>query len=552
MKIRLLLLSVLLLFLLGSCEKTTPDPEPASCDHEWPESYALIEPTVEEDGARVYTCVLCGQTKTEVIPALSEEDYFVIRESATCEEEGKETYSSDEWGEYEVVLQATGHKYGREPDYTTAECTTDGEDVYACKNCGEEKKVPRFALGHDYKLLAVHEGTCIDKGYTEYQCLRCGDIFNANYTDYVHDYEVGEYVEGNCAEKGYTPYVCRLCQKEKREYTDYAHIYNKDTGRCALCDAPCAHVFEDYVCSVCRFDIREELNDRSGIFVCGDIMYFGTYPQSHVSDVEIIAVLDEYFLDNASKTEYTYMGITYVKADAAAQASSPMSFSDGTPLSKTLNGGKTVHYFRCDPIAWVQGKNGVLVADRILDTSAYQENYTVSGSVSYYEEQSGIYANNWSVSTVRRFLTETFYQRAFNEKQKALIATTENDNENSGYYKPANSRPWCTQDATTDLIYLPSYADLYEKDAEVDAPNASLTKKVSDYALCTLGADNKLNATSRWYLRSPGLYSGQICTIGSSGELAFDTPLYDEKTINGETKKVGMGIVPALKLHLSE
>ena len=52
MKIRLLLLSVLLFFLLGSCERTTPDPEPASCDHKWPENYSVIEPTVEEDGAR--------------------------------------------------------------------------------------------------------------------------------------------------------------------------------------------------------------------------------------------------------------------------------------------------------------------------------------------------------------------------------------------------------------------------------------------------------------------------------------------------------------------
>ena len=254
MKIRLLLLSVLLLFLLGSCEKTTPDPEPASCDHKWPENYSVIEPTVEEDGARIYTCVHCGQTKTEIIPALSEEDYFVVRIAASCEQDGSETYSSDEWGEYEVVLPETGHDYPTRPDRTTAECETDGEDVFVCKNCGEEKRELRRALGHDLRVLAVHEGTCLEEGYTEYECKRCGNVYNANYTDYVHDYVAGEYVEGNCTEKGYTPYVCRLCHDEKRVYTDYAHIYNKDTGKCTLCDAICAHTFDNYVCSVCHFD----------------------------------------------------------------------------------------------------------------------------------------------------------------------------------------------------------------------------------------------------------------------------------------------------------
>ena len=130
MKKGLLLLSVLLLILLGSCEKTVPDPEPVECEHVWPESYALVEPTVEEDGARIYTCVLCGQTKTEIIPALSEEDYFVVRIAASCEQDGSETYSSDEWGEYEVVLPATGHDYPTRPDRTTAECETDGEDIF--------------------------------------------------------------------------------------------------------------------------------------------------------------------------------------------------------------------------------------------------------------------------------------------------------------------------------------------------------------------------------------------------------------------------------------
>ena len=553
MKVKVLLLSFLFLLIFVACENKTTEPEEPVCEHLWSESYSVTEPTLDEEGARVYTCVLCGKTKSTPIPELSEEDYFLIVDPATCEEDGKETYVSEEWGEYEVVLPATGHDFPAAPTRTTATCTEDGEDVFVCKNCGQEKKTARYAFGHDYQVLAVHEGTCLERGYTEYERKRCGVVYNANYTDYVHEYEAGEYVEGNCTEKGYTPYVCRLCNAEKKEYTDYAHVYNKDTGKCTLCGAACEHDFRDYKCTRCLFDIREELDVRSGVYVYGDVTYFGSYPQSHVSDPDIIAELDEYFAANRTKTERTLSdGITYVKADVSLQSNTALSFSDGTVLSPAVN-GRTVHYFRRDPIAWRQERNGVLVADRILDVSAFQENVTTVGANSYFNAESGVYANNWSISTARRFLSETFYQAAFNEKQKAMIEATTNDNTNSGYYEPSDSRLWCTQEETTDNVFLPSFTDLCEKDAVVDRTNAALCRKVSDYALCSpIVVDGMINGTAKWYLRSPGLSSGYVCAVDEDGKLSSSTLTYKEKEINGDTKKVGMGIVPALKVSLPE
>ncbi len=552
MRAKVLLLSVLFLLILVACENKTTEPEEPACEHLWSESYSVTEPTLDEEGARVYTCVLCGQKKSTPIPELSQEDYFLIVDPATCEEDGKETYSSEEWGEYEILLPKTGHNFPGEPTRTTATCTENGEDVFVCKNCGEEKKETRDAFGHEYYVLAVHEGTCLEKGYTEYGCKRCDAVINADYTDYAHVYEAGGYVEGNCTEKGYTPYVCRLCKTEKKEYTDYAHVYNKDTGECNLCGAVCEHDFRDYECARCQFNIREELDARSGIFVCGDVTYFGSYPQSHVSDSDIIAELDEYFGANKAKTERTLNGIVYVKADVSLQSNTALSFSDGTILSPAVN-GRTVHYFRRDPIAWRQGKNGVLVADCILDVRAFQENVTTVGTNSYFNVENGVYANNWSVSTARLFLSETFYQTAFNEKQKAMIEPTINDNTNSGYYEPSDSRPWCVQEETTDAVFLPSFVDLCEKDALVDKPNAALCRTVSDYALCSpIVVDGMKNVTAKWYLRSPGLSSGYVCAVEEDGKLSCSTLTYKEKEINGDTKKTGMGIVPALKVSLSE
>lgn len=552
MKAKILLLSLLLPFLLVACQDKTKNPEEPVCEHSWPESYSVIEPTLDEEGARVYTCYLCGETKSIPIPELSEEDYFLIIDPATCEEDGKETYISDEWGEYEVVLPATGHDFPAQPVRTTATCTEDGEDVFVCNNCQREKTKVRYAFGHDYKVLAVHEGTCLERGYTEYECKRCGEVFETNFTDKVHDYEEVERVSGDCDERGYTLYRCRLCNEEKKEYDDYVHIYNKDTGKCELCGAECKHDFSDYVCEHCRFDIREELDLRSGVFVFGDAIYLGSYPQSHVSDPDIIAELDEYFAANKTKTERMLNGIVYVKADASLQSNTALSFSDGTLLSPAVN-GRTVHYFRRDPIAWVRGRNGVWVADCILDVFVFQNNVTSVGGVSYFDEENGLYANNWSVSSARRFLSETFLQTAFNEKQRAMILRTENDNTTSGYYEPSDSRPWCAQESTTDDVFLPSFADLYEKDAVTDEPNEALIKKVSDYALCSLiTVDGMTRGSAGWYLRSAGLYSGYVCAVDKDGKLSSSTSVYKEKEINGETQKAGMGIVPALKVDLSE
>ena len=554
MKKGLLLLSVFLLILLGSCEKTVPDPEPVECEHVWPESYALVEPTVEEDGARIYTCVLCGKTKSETVPALSEDDYFVVREPAKCEEEGRETYTSEEWGEYEVVLPPTGHDFGKEPTERTTTCTEDGEKIYVCSRCPAEKRERENAYGHDYHLTGTYEATCFEQGYSEYVCLRCGDEKKGNYTDRKHNFvrDDEHSFAGDCTEEGYILYVCSSCEEQKKEYTGYAHIYNKDTGKCLSCGAACAHDFSDYTCRTCGFDIREELS-RSGIYVYGEVTYFGSYPQSHVSDPAVVAVLDDYFSGNKNKTEYTYNGVRYVKADCTNQSNNALSFSDGTPLSLTLNGNRSVHYFRYDPIAWVRGKNGVLVADCILDSCAFQTVSEEYGGDYYFDRAQRLYENNWSVSDARAFLTDVFFEKAFDARQKAMITVAINDNTDSGFYKPSASRPWCTQDETTDSVFLPAFSDLYETDDVTDRVNAAMQRKVSDYALCTgIKVDGMLSGTASWYLRSAGLYSGYVCSIDSEGKAVGSSPVCKEKEVNGETKKTGMGIVPALKLDLSE
>ncbi len=535
------LIPILLLLLLCSCVEKADKKSKESCNHVWSEDYREVAPTEEEDGARVYSCVLCGETKETAIPMLEEGDeYFVYREDATCEERGSVLYISEEWGEYTVDLPPLGHNYGDAPKECTATCTEDGENIYVCSFCRGEKRETVRAFGHNYVVCAVHEGTCIDKGYTEYQCTRCLETYTANVTDYGHRFVFKEEIPGSCEEKGYKLYVCEECRTEKKEYTDFIHIYNKDTGMCTLCNAECEHTFSDYVCTECRFSIREELEERSGIYVYGDITYFGCYPQSHVSDESLLESLDEVFSDK--KTEHVFRSVKYVSANVTDQSSrSLLDFSDGTQMSAAIS-GREIHYFRYDPIAWKEGKDGVLVAVSILDGGVFQSEEAFETTVNPYfiDEANGIYANNWAASKIRRFLAETFYEKAFNETQKAMISLSENVN--SGGYYSTDIGPWCQQEDTSDRVFLAGFFDLYAEDAVTGVKNEEMEKKATDYALCSgLKIRDYDGHNAQWFLRSAGLYSAQVCAVCDDGSLSSSSQVVEK-----------MGIVPAIRLNSAD
>ena len=87
--------------------------EVPACEHEWDNGVVTTEPTCEEDGVKTYTCVKCGETKTEVIPA-----------------------TGHNWGEWEVT--------------TEADCEKAGVETRTCANCGETETREIPALGHDW------------------------------------------------------------------------------------------------------------------------------------------------------------------------------------------------------------------------------------------------------------------------------------------------------------------------------------------------------------------------------------------------------------------
>lgn len=98
----LAVVSCTMLAFAAACEVTDNTDE---CEHEWGEAVVVKEPTYTEAGENEYTCIKCGETKTEEIAKL------------VCSEH-----------DWEV-------KDSKEPTYTEA-----GYEDKVCKICGEEVK----------------------------------------------------------------------------------------------------------------------------------------------------------------------------------------------------------------------------------------------------------------------------------------------------------------------------------------------------------------------------------------------------------------------------
>ena len=95
--------------LVGCQDTVTPDPAPVTpCEtHTWDEGKITTQPTDTTDGIKTYTCTVCKETKTEIVPRSS---------VSVCEHV---------WNDGVVTTQPTQ--------------TAEGVKTYTCTKCGETK-----------------------------------------------------------------------------------------------------------------------------------------------------------------------------------------------------------------------------------------------------------------------------------------------------------------------------------------------------------------------------------------------------------------------------
>ena len=119
------------------------------CDHAWDEGAVTTEPTCTEDGVKTYTCSLCGETRTEPVPATGHtSDEGVVTTEPTCTEDGVKTYTCTVCGEVLKTesVPATGHSWGDWVLTTEPTLDADGVETRTCQTCGATETRPVAAV----------------------------------------------------------------------------------------------------------------------------------------------------------------------------------------------------------------------------------------------------------------------------------------------------------------------------------------------------------------------------------------------------------------------
>ena len=276
----------------------------------------------------------------------------------------------------------------------------------------------------------------------------------------------------------------------------------------------------------------------------GDTVYFGSYPQTRVTDTATTSALGGF--DSSTWTSYGYYAggsvsdyMYYIDKEYNGERYRGVYFTSYRPYSCSSSSSarysyqddngystSTVYWFKYEPIAWTvvneEGGKATLVADLILDSQQY-------------DYENGSYSNNYAESTIRAWLNDTFYNTAFNDLQKAIIQTTEVDNSatSTGY----SSNPYACEN-TYDRIFLMSYVEA----STWFTSAAARQRQGSDYAKCQglyVSTSSSYAGNSCLWLRSPNYDSYSARYVNYYGYFDYNY-VYDT---NG-------GVLPALVIEL--
>lgn len=299
----------------------------------------------------------------------------------------------------------------------------------------------------------------------------------------------------------------------------------------------------------------------------GDIVEFGSYPQSKVTDSSLVSALNSvsknwvsygyYSGTGCYATDYGTGYATMVQGDWMKYADftyngtkyRAATFSQYRP-SWTCNpssAGKTdqddngytpnnIYYFKYEPLKWrvLDPSTGFVLCESIVDSQAY--NNTIYENGNYWNNTEHTqYANDYATSSIRAWLNDNFYNTAFSSSQKASILTSELDNK--AYDSKYDSK------TTYDKVFLLSYSEMQNTAYGFPAnrnPSPARQAKGTDYAKCQGLYVEPSSGCAFQRLRSASSLSEFTCGVAIEGYL-----ILDDYWIVLDT---GYGVRPALKI----
>lgn len=303
----------------------------------------------------------------------------------------------------------------------------------------------------------------------------------------------------------------------------------------------------------------------------GDIVEFGSYPQSRITNSSLVSALNKvsknwvsygYYSgtgdwgtmvqgDWMKYSDFTYNGTKY-RAVTFSQYRPYSTCDTSSPdNSYQYNNGyapNNIYYFKYEPLKWrvLDPSTGLVLCESIIDSQAYSNTVYCYGTDSYTysytywnDAKHTHYANDYATSSIRAWLNDDFYNTAFSSSQKADILTSELDNKAA-----KTSYSQYDSETTYDKVFLLSWSEMqntaYGFPANWDSSYARQAKG-TDYAKCQ-GLDLDIDSSSEYSdqcLRSAtGYISEEACYVNIHGDLSYCCYVYI----------TGLGIRPALKI----
>lgn len=279
--------------------------------------------------------------------------------------------------------------------------------------------------------------------------------------------------------------------------------------------------------------ITEDFSMDAGQRVTWDCVWFGSYPQSEVTEKDG----DIYnALKNATGWDSNNdikIGNTKYRRLKGEDATCYGSLSGDYNWN---NNYTTYHYFKYEPIKWrvlsVDGNDALLLADVALDDQKYNLNYT---SVTWATSSIRSWLNGYGASVNEPktdYSYKNFLNAAFSSEEKNTIKTTNIINDDNIRYGTAGGN------TTSDKVFLLSESEVYHTDT---ASKYGFTKnyyiydearrsRCSTYAHAmgtgrfdpTSESHKKYDGNIWWWLRSPGDDSYDAAEVNEYGWVIRD------------------------------
>lgn len=240
-------------------------------------------------------------------------------------------------------------------------------------------------------------------------------------------------------------------------------------------------------------------------------LYYGSYPQSKVSDSNIISTLNSqagvttttdsststttYNVDLSKWTAYKYLlksepteFMYYTDIESDGNKYRGVYFTSYRPENTALDAGETpsgedsskyrpyqqrnkyytntVYWFKYETLKWqvlnkTTNREYTVITDSVIDSQDYNHKVVKAGATDYQGNTTteNVYPNNYQFSYIREWINITFYNNAFSSDEQSHIQTTLVDNSASTTISSSNQ--WAC-DNTNDKMFLLSYKEMNE------------------------------------------------------------------------------------------